>query len=204
MSKFEVTTTQGHGYVSTNSAEAFKTNTSLMDLPQIDTVVTRDLIDDIGFTNSSDVTQYFGLSDFYQGEAFAARGYRIAYAYVDDIPSNQPYEDNSYVDSYEIIKGPAQVLYLGANLSGTVLKATKKPLPFQQDIFSFSINSGNDHYLWHAMIDATGPLGKIGDATVGYRLVPHTGRTTMSRCARFSRSSKWTGKTRPPVAMPII
>jgi len=171
MSKFEVTTTQGHGYVSTNSASAFKTNTSLLDLPQIDTVITRDLIDDIGFVDSSNVTQYFGLSNFYAGEAFAARGYRITYAYVDDMPSNQPYEDNSYIDSYELIKGPAQVLYLNASLGGTVLKSTKKPLPYSQNVATFSINSGSDHYLYRATIDSTGPLGMVGDAKVGYRLV---------------------------------
>ena len=168
MSQFEVTTTQGHGYVSTNAAIGFKTNESLLDIPQEDTVVTRDLITDLGYASSSDILQFFGLNDLFQGEYFETRGYRIAYAYVDEIPEIVPQEDNVNIDSYEIIKGPAQVLYLAAQLGGVVLKATKKPLPFDQNILTFSVDSWG---LWRATVDSTGPIAEIGDAKLSYRLV---------------------------------
>ena len=168
MSQFEVTTTQGHGYVSTNAATGFKTNESLMDIPQVDVVVTNDFITDLGYENTNDVLQYFGVSSLFQGENDLSRGYRLGYPYVDEMPQNAPYQDNAYVDSYEVIKGPTEVLYLNTFLSGVVLKATKKPLPFEQNIFSVRVDQNG---LFRAMVDSSGPLGQIGDVKLGYRFV---------------------------------
>src|SRR4051794_5553055 len=75
-SRFEVTTTQGKGYVATNSASGFKTNEELIKIPQSVTVVTRDLIDDIGATKTSDVLLFAGASQFYRGESIRLRGAR--------------------------------------------------------------------------------------------------------------------------------
>ena len=69
ISRFEVTTTQGKGYVATNSATGFKTNQELIKIPQSVTVVTRDLIDDIGATKTSDILMFAGASQFYRGES---------------------------------------------------------------------------------------------------------------------------------------
>ncbi len=168
MSKFEVRTTQGRGYVATNSATGMKTNEPLMDIPQAVVVITQDLIKDIGATNSTSIAQYFGLSQFFEGEFFAARGFRINPAYVDGMPSNQSYEDNAYVDTYEVIKGPAQVLYLNASSSGIVLKSTKKPLPFKQHIVTAGFDSNGG---WRATVDSTAPLGEVGGVKLGYRFV---------------------------------
>src|SRR5258708_2825582 len=60
LSAFEVSTTQGKGYTSTNSASGFKTNEPLINIPQPILVVTRDLIDDIGYKDMSDVLQFTG------------------------------------------------------------------------------------------------------------------------------------------------
>jgi hypothetical protein len=49
MSQFEVTTTQGHGYIANESATAFKTNEQLINVPQGDILVTADLINDLGY-----------------------------------------------------------------------------------------------------------------------------------------------------------
>ena len=69
MSAFEVTTTQGHGYVATNADAGFKTVQPLLDIPQDMQVVTRDLIDDIGAIDSSTIMQYFGTgSSGFQGK----------------------------------------------------------------------------------------------------------------------------------------
>src|SRR4051812_42370150 len=48
LSKFNVASTQDKGYTSTNAATGFKTNDDLMSIPQAVTVVTRDLINDVG------------------------------------------------------------------------------------------------------------------------------------------------------------
>ena len=47
------------------------------------------------------------------------RGGPIGYAYIDDMPENQSYEDNYFVDSYAIVKGAAQVLYVNASVAGS-------------------------------------------------------------------------------------
>jgi len=167
LSKFEVITTQGKGYVSSNAATGFKTNQELMKIPQAVTVVTQDLIQDIGSTNSSDILQFAGASNFYRGEALAVRGARINNSFVDEVPDNTPYMDNSYIDTYEVIRGPAAVLYMNASLGGAVLKTTKKPLPYERTTVTVK---ADEYGLYRGELDSTAPLGKLGDVDVAYRL----------------------------------
>ena len=168
ISRFEVTTTQGKGYVATNSASGFKTNQELIKIPQSVTVVTRDLIDDIGATKTSDVLQFAGASQFYRGESIRLRGARTLNAYMDDAIENVPYSDNVNIDSYEVIRGPAGVLYANAGVAGVVLKSTKKPLQNVQRVLNFSIN---DWGQYRGEADFTGPVGELGGAKVSYRAV---------------------------------
>ncbi len=168
LTKFEVNTTRDTGYVANNTATGFKTNEELIKIPQSVTVVTRDLIDDIGAVKTSDVLQFAGASQFYRGESIRLRGARTLNAYMDDAIENVPYSDNANIDSYEVIRGPAGVLYANASLGGVVLKSTKKPLPYDLTIIDASIN---DWGQYRAQVDTTGTIGHIGDATLGYRLV---------------------------------
>jgi len=171
LSPFEVVTTQGHGYVAGNAVSGLKTNESLLNIPQIDTVITRDFIDDVGFAASTAVTQYFGAGNtYFPSENTYIRGARINYPYVDEMPQNASYEDNVWVDSYELIKGPAQVLYLNAYLSGAELKTSKVPLPFRRETVMASINSQGTY---NAVFDATGPIGELAGMKLGYRVVGH-------------------------------
>jgi iron complex outermembrane receptor protein len=167
LSKFEVTTTQGAGYFANNTATALKTHQELMKVPQSVTVITRDLIDDIGATKTSDVLQYAGASQFYRGESIRLRGARMLNAYMDDAIENVPYSDNVNIDSYEIIHGPAGVLYANSSVGGVVLKTTKKPLPYAMNKVTVSVN---DWGQYRSEIDSTGPVGDLGEAKVSYRL----------------------------------
>ncbi len=167
LTKFEVNSTQDKGYVANNTATGFKTNQELIKIPQSLTVVTRDLIDDIGATKTSDVLQFAGASQFYRGESIRLRGARVLNSYMDDAIENVPYSDNVNIDSYEVIRGPAGVLYANAGLGGVVLKSTKKPLPYAMTKITGSFR---DYGQYRAELDATAPLGQIGDAKVGYRL----------------------------------
>lgn len=168
ISRFEVATTQGKGYVATNSATGFKTNQELIKIPQSVTVVTRDLIDDIGATKTSDVLQFAGASQFYRGESIRLRGARTLNAYMDDAIENVPYSDNVNIDSYEVIRGPAGVLYANAGVAGVVLKSTKKPLQTVQRTLNFSLN---DWGQYRGEFDFTGPMGEVGGAKISYRAV---------------------------------
>lgn len=168
LSRFEVTTTQDKGYVANNAASGLKTNQELLKIPQSVTIITRDLIDDVGAINTSDLLQFAGASQFFRGESVRLRGARTLNPYLDDAIDNVPYSDNVNIDSYEIIRGPAGVLYANAGMAGVVLKTSKKPLPFNQDSVKLSVN---DWGLYRTEIDSTGPLGDLGDAKVGYRFV---------------------------------
>ncbi|MEO6001699.1 MAG: TonB-dependent receptor [Opitutus sp.] len=168
LSKFEVITTQDKGYVTNNAATGFKTNQELIKIPQSVTVVTRDLIDDIGATRTSDVLQFAGASQFYRGESVRLRGARTLNPYMDDAIDNVPYSDNVNIDSYEVIRGPAGVLYANASVGGVVLKATKKPLPYAMHKISASVN---DWGQYRSEFDFTGPVADVADARISYRLV---------------------------------
>jgi len=169
MSAFEVTTTQGTGYTSTNSANAFKTNQSLMDIPQADVVVTNDMIRDLGYENTTDVLWYFGVSTEIEGDVMTIRGNSVqSQPYMDELPTHSYYTDDVIVDSIELVKGPAQSLYISAGASGLVMKSTKRPLPYDQDILTASIDQNG---LYRITGDFTGPIGKLGEAELGYRFV---------------------------------
>jgi outer membrane receptor for ferric coprogen and ferric-rhodotorulic acid len=87
-----------------------------------------------------------------------------------------PFADNSTIDSYEIIKGAAQVLYLNNGLNGTILEHTKQPLPYARDDIDATVNSFGSLRM---VADFTGPIGTIDDVLVSYRVVA-TGDTGTS------------------------
>ena len=160
---------QGARLCCNQSASAFKTTEPLINIPQLDTVISQDLIKDIGSVNTTDIVSYFGLTSGYaNSENMKLRGNIITYAYVDETTTNSIFEDNCWVDTYEIIKGPAEILYLNSSLNGVVLKSTKKPLPYKQNIVTASINSNG---LIRTTFDSTAPLGTLGDAKISYRAV---------------------------------
>jgi len=169
MSSFEVTTTQGSGYTASTAATAFKTDQPLMDIPQGDIVVTSDFIKDIAYENNTDVLQYFGVNQLIQGALMQMRGTSIqSNPYLDEMITHSFYEDNAIIDSYEVVKGPAETMYVGAGLAGVVLETTKKPLPFNQ----YTLTAGVDQWgLYRFTGDFTGPIGTLGDFAFGYRLV---------------------------------
>jgi hypothetical protein len=138
MSTFEVNSTQDTGYVTKNSATAFKTDEALISIPQPVLVVTRDMITDIGYNYSSDVLAFAGVSDYYRGESYMLRGARVSYDLVDEMPGIIAYQDNIFVDSYEVIRGPAAVFYPTATLGGIILKTTRKPMAVAQTTINVS------------------------------------------------------------------
>ena len=168
LTKFSVVSTQDKGYTSTNGATGFKTNDELMKIPQAVTVVTRDLINDIGAVDSSSILRYAGVGDFFSGESFALRGTRINYPLLDEMPDGIPYEDNINLDSYTVIRGPAATLYVNAALGGTVLTNSKFPLKIPTYTLTAKVTS---YGTYRFETDLTGPIGSIGDAKFSYRVV---------------------------------
>lgn len=167
LSTFVVNSTQNKGYTSTNNATGFKTNENLMRIPQAVTVVTRDLIDDIGAVDGSNILRYAGVGNFFAGESFALRGTRINYPLIDEMPDGAPYLDNANLDSYTVLRGPAATLYVNAALGGTVLTNSKFPLPYNNYAITAKV-TGYGTYRLEA--DLNGQIAQIGAAKFTYRV----------------------------------
>ena len=168
MSAFRVNTTQDTGYVDSHSATAFKTDQALITIPQPVLVITRDLIADTGYYIASDILQFAGVGDYYRGETYVIRGARVSYNLVDDMQGIMPHADAVYVDSFEVIKGPSSVFYPNASLGGIVLKTTRKPMTTEQNSISVSIDGFGSR---RVELDSTGPIEKVGDGVLAYRLI---------------------------------
>lgn len=167
LSTFVVNSTQNKGYTSTNNATGFKTNENLMRIPQAVTVVTRDLIDDIGAVDGSNILRYAGVGNFFAGESFALRGTRINYPLIDEMPDGAPYLDNVNLDSYTVLRGPAATLYVNAALGGTVLTNSKFPLPYNNYAITAKV-TGYGTYRLEA--DLNGQIAQVGAAKFTYRV----------------------------------
>ena len=167
LSTFVVNSTQNKGYTSTNNATGFKTNENLMRIPQAVTVVTRDLIDDIGAVDGSNILRYAGVGNFFAGESFALRGTRINYPLIDEMPDGAPYLDNANLDSYTVLRGPAATLYVNAALGGTIITNSKFPLPYNNYAITAKV-TGFGTYRLEA--DLNGQLAQVGAAKFTYRL----------------------------------
>ena len=169
LSVYKVTSTQDTGYVS-KLATPFKTKQQIVDIPQSITVVTRDLIDDIGEFDLAKVLVYVGGVPKFGGELFQLRGSNAfsTYPIVDGLLSRTVYMDNLFVDSIEIIRGPAALLYPNSQLSGVINKTTKRP---QAKPMASIKTSVTDYGLIRVVGDTTGPVGAMGKGQLNYRLV---------------------------------
>src|SRR6185437_8595316 len=88
--------------------------------------------------------------------------------YIDDLPDNVPYEDNVFVDSYEIIRGASSVLYPNATLTGLVIKSTKKALPYDEGVVDETVTEYGES---RTTIDYNKVISKGKDFTTAFRLV---------------------------------
>ena len=169
LSVFRVSSSQDTGYIAT-SATPFKTKQELADIPQAITVVTRDLIEDIGGHDSSDILIYGGAIPKYRSEAFSLRGSNtgVTYPLIDGQISRSIFMDNLFVDSYEVIKGPAALLYPNSALSGVINKTTRKPLPYKANSIRGSVT---DFGQYRVEVDSTGPVGNLGAGKLSYRFL---------------------------------
>lgn len=169
LSVYRVSATQDAGYIA-KSATPFKTKQQIVDIPQAITLVTRDLIDDIGEFDLAKVLVYMGGVPRFGGELFQLRGSNAfsTYPVVDGLTSRTVYMDNLFIDSFEIIRGPAALLYPNSQLTGIINKTTRRP---QAKPMSSIKTSVTDYGLYRVVGDTTGPIGKVGEGQLNYRLI---------------------------------
>lgn len=169
LSVYRVNSTQDSGYIA-KSATPFKTQQQIVDIPQAITVVTRDMMDDIGEFDLAKTMVYVGGVPKFGGELYQLRGSNAfsTYPVVDGMTTRTVYMDNIFIDSIEIIRGPAALLYPNSQLSGVVNKTSKRPQAKSMASIRTSIT---DYGLYRVSGDFTGPIAKLGDGQLNYRLV---------------------------------
>jgi len=169
LSVYRVISSQDQGYLA-NSATPFKTRQAMVDIPQAITVVTRDLIDDIGEIDLAKVLTYVGGVPKFGGELFQLRGSNAfsTYPVVDGLISRTVYMDNIFIDSIEIIRGPAALLYPNSQLTGVINKTTRRP---QSKPMTSITTKVTDYGQYRVVGDSTGPIGKVGAGQLNYRIL---------------------------------
>ncbi|MDY6898576.1 MAG: TonB-dependent receptor plug domain-containing protein, partial [Cyanobacteriota bacterium] len=169
-----VVTGERSGYRVPNSSTATKTDTPLRDIPQSIQVIPQQVLEDRNVRELRDaietaggVTSTGGRTTSFFGENFQIRGFATGSSiFRDGIPTfSIGVLTTSDIESVEILKGPASVLFGQGQPGGVINLVSKKPL--FEPYFSTSFTVGSfDTY--GGAIDLSGPLND--SKTVRYRL----------------------------------
>lgn len=156
---FVVNDTKDTGYNAREALSGNKTRQALANLAGAYSVVTNDLLKDMGFKQSMPQAVKFvvpGITPFVHGDQFMVRGRRSGGGTDDGQNSVIFFADSIGIDSIEIAKGPQAVLYgQAAGIFGNVMRISKKPLPESQGRYELAYGSWDFR---RATLDLTGPL----------------------------------------------
>ncbi len=160
-------------YTVTNSSTATKTDTPIMETPVSVQVVPRTVMDDQKTTRIKDalenVSGVRAQPTLGMGTGFIIRGFRQDQIFRNGLLTTQSNGFNSEFDtanleSIEVLKGPAAMLYGRGEPGGLINLTTKKAL----DIPYYSLEQQFGSYdYYRTQWDATGPINK--DKTLLYR-----------------------------------
>ena len=164
------------GYVTPVASTATKTDTPLMETPMSIQVVPQQVLQDQKATTLdqalTNVSGVLSNSKMYNGwaEQIYLRGFSTNTTFRDGFRIDDPGGWNgtatlSNIDSIEVLKGPAAILYGRVEPGGVVNLVTKKPQDTPYYSFEQSVGSW-DHYI--TSFDATNALND--DKTLLYRL----------------------------------
>lgn len=160
------------GYRATTS-EVGKTNTPILEIPQTVNVVTQQQLKDKkpetlaeSLQNVSGVS--YGNTTGGIFDSIIKRGFgggRDGSIMRNGVPTSVMHSFNKTVESVEVLKGPASLLYGAQEPGGIINMVTKKPkYDFSNEIWA---GIGNRNY-WNTGFDTTGPIAESGFA---YRFI---------------------------------
>ncbi|CRM05271.1 Ferric hydroxamate uptake [Pseudomonas sp. 31 R 17] len=162
------------GYHATRSASATRTDTSIHETPQSITVVSKDVVEDIGATRLQDALDYaggVGRANNFGGQGltnFTVRGFTTAEFYRNGFPVNRGYPampDANTIERLEVLRGPATMLYGRGDPGGTFNVVSKQPLAERTVTLGSQLD---DQGMKRGTLDASGPLDEEG--RLAYRL----------------------------------
>ena len=156
----EVNPRENTSYIKMVSATATKTSAPVMDIPQSISTVTRQLMDDrMDFSLKESVTELANVNAYSGYDEYSIRGFRAENPRQINGLRGYNSRYNSIlllnIESIDVIKGPAAVLYGNTDPGGTVNLTTKKPLGLPAAHVAVFGGSWN-HF--RAQGDITGPL----------------------------------------------
>ena len=169
-------TAQGpvQGYHATRSASATRTDTSIHETPQSISVVSKDVVEDLGATRLQDALDYaggVGRANNFGGQGlttFTVRGFTTGEFYRNGFPINRGYPnmpDANTIERLEVLRGPATMLYGRGDPGGTFNVVSKQPLAERSVTLGSQLN---DQGMKRGTLDASGPLDEQG--RLAYRL----------------------------------
>ncbi len=149
-------------YKSDYSFLGTKTQTSVIDIPQSISSITKEMIQDrMDYTLKDAVDAASGVEQYSGYDEYTIRGFRAENArMINGLRGyNTTYTSNmlANVERVEVIKGPAATLYGNCDPGGTINLVTKKPLEEAEKEISMAAGTWN-HY--RAEADVTGPINK--------------------------------------------
>ncbi|BAV63092.1 TonB-dependent siderophore receptor [Sphingobium cloacae] len=166
------------GYVATRTATGSKTDSSILEIPQTISILTRDRIEAQGGQSINDSVRYTaGVRSNFAGanpkdDALIIRGFSqfTSNFYVDGVrllPTTSYFSQEPYgFERIEILKGPSSVLY-GQNAPGGLINlVTKRPTEDRRG--EVAILAGTQNRL-EGTLDVSGPV--TSDGALLYRLV---------------------------------
>jgi iron complex outermembrane receptor protein len=163
-----------NGYHATRSASATRTDTSIHETAQSISVVSRDVVDDLGATRLQDALDYaggVGRANNFGGQGlttFTVRGFTTGEFYRNGFPINRGYPnmpDANSIERLEVIRGPATTLYGRGDPGGTFNVVSKQPTAERTVTLGSQLD---DQGMKRGTLDASGPLDDEG--RLGYRL----------------------------------
>lgn len=169
-------TTDGVPSYASPAVSMFKGATSLRDIPQSVSVLTRQQMDDQNLTTAAAaLNQVTGVSTtgYDRTESIMVRGY-AANAQTDGVPvvgmTNNPFTDMALYDRVEVLRGPSGLLTGSGEPGGTVNFVRKRPYAELGGSGSLSTGSNNRR---RGEIDLNTPLNQDGSLRARTVLVRH-------------------------------
>ncbi|GLH50401.1 TonB-dependent receptor [Pseudomonas lactis] len=162
------------GYHATRSASATRTDTAIHETPQSISVVSKDVVEDLGATRLQDALDYaggVGRANNFGGQGlttFTVRGFTTGEFYRNGFPINRGYPnmpDANTIERLEVLRGPATMLYGRGDPGGTFNVVSKQPLAERTVTLGSQLN---DQGMKRGTLDASGPLDEEG--RLAYRL----------------------------------
>ncbi|TVP63378.1 MAG: TonB-dependent siderophore receptor [Nodularia sp. (in: Bacteria)] len=167
-----VTGEQYEGYVVPNASSATRTDTPIRDIPASIQVVPRQVMEDQQVTGLDEALRNVSgvTSDNFAGVLpnFTIRGFRNAPILRDGFRQYGAFQvlpEITNLESIEVLKGPASILYGDIDPGGLINAVSKKPL--SEPFYAAEFQLGNRNFI-RPSLDISGPLTPSGN--ILYRL----------------------------------